>query len=126
MCCIYTYVIILSLLYILTDIESDFNEVFQTTSKFSANWEDIGSRLGITKYTIDIIARNNGNDVTKCMSNMIEKWLKRETPEQPLPTWSHLCNAIASVDLSAAERIAAERIAADKGLDIKPTGRIYL
>ena len=52
---------------------------------------------------------------------MIEAWLKRETPEQPLPTWSRLCNAIANVDLSSAERIAA-----DKGLHIMPTGRICL
>ena len=55
------------------------------------------------------------------MSGMIETWLKRETPEQPLPTWSRLCTAIASVDLSSAERIAV-----DKGFHIMPTGRIYL
>ena len=88
----------MSLLYIITDIQ-DFNEVYQTTKQFSASWEDIGCILGITKYTINIIARNNSNDVTRCMSGMIETWLKRETPEQPLPTWSCLCNAIASVDL---------------------------
>ena len=111
----------MSLFYNITDIQTDFNEVYQTTKQFSANWEDIGSRLGITKYTINIIARNNSNDVTGCMSDMIEAWLKRETPEQPLPTWSRLCNAIANVDLSSAERIAA-----DKGLHIMPTGRICL
>ena len=54
------------------------------------------------------------------MSGMIETWLKRETPEQPLPTWSRLCTAIASVDLSSAERIAV-----DKGFHITPTGRLY-
>ena len=105
------------LFYIITDIETDFNEVYQTTKQFSANWEDIGCILGITKYTINIIARNNSNYVTRCMSDMIEIWLKRETPEQPLPTWSRLCNAIASVDLSTAERIAV-----DMGFHIIPTG----
>ena len=55
------------------------------------------------------------------MSDMIEIWLKRETPEQPLPTWRNMCNAIASVDRSTAERIAV-----DKRLHIIPTGIIYL
>ena len=55
------------------------------------------------------------------MSAMIETWLKRENPQQPLPTWSRLCDAIASVDRSTAERIAA-----DKGFHIMPTGRFYL
>ena len=116
--CIFTNVI--CHYYIITDIQ-DFSEVYQTTKQFSANWEDIGCILGITKYAINIIARNNSNDVTRCMSGMIETWLKRETPEQSLPTWSRLCTAIASVDLSSAERIAV-----DKGFHIMPTGRIYL
>ena len=106
--------------YIITDTQPDFNEVYQATKQLSANWEEIGCILGITKPTIDIIARNN-NNVTRCMSDMIATWLKRETQEQPLPTWSRLCNAIASVDLSFAERIAA-----DKGVVIMPTGIIYL
>ena len=94
--------------------------IYQTTKQFSANWEDIGCILGITKPNIDIIARNNNNNVTRCMSDMIASWLKRETPEQPLPTWRNMCTAIASVDLTTAERIAAT-----KGFHITPTGRLY-
>ena len=111
----------MSLFYIITDIQTDFNDVYQTTKQFSANWEDIGCILGITKPTIDIIARNNSNNVTRCMSDMIASWLKRESPTQPLPTWSCLCTAIASVDLTTAERIAV-----DNGFHIIPTGRFYL
>ena len=110
----------MSLLCIITDIQTDFNEVYQKTKEFSANWEDIGCILGITKYTINIIARNNSNDVTRCMSDMIASWLKRESPGQRLPTWRNMCTAIASVDLSSAERIAAA-----KGFHIMPTGRFY-
>ena len=104
----------------ITGNETDFNEVYLTTKQFSANWEDIGCILGITKSTIDIIARNNNNNVTRCMSDMIASWLKRETPEQPLPTWKNMCTAIASVDLTTAESIAAT-----KGFRIMPTGRLY-
>ena len=100
----YLYICNISLFYIITDTQPDFNEVYQATKQFSANWEDIGSILGITKHTIDSIARNNNNNVTRCMSDMIASWLKRETQEQPLPTWSRLVNAIA--DVSSAKRIA--------------------
>ena len=55
------------------------------------------------------------------MSDVIASWLKRENPTQPLPTWSCLCNAIANVDLTTAERIAV-----DKELQIIPTGRMYM
>ena len=110
----------MSLFCIITDYGTDFNEVYLKTVQLSANWEDIGSRLGITRPTIDIIARNNSNNVTGCMSDMIASWLKRESPGQCLPTWRNMCNAIASVDLSSAERIAV-----DKGFHITPTGRLY-
>ena len=121
MYCICTYVIIISLFYIITDIDPDFNEVYQTTKQFSANWENIGSRLGIRRTTIDIIARNNNNNVTGCMSDMIASWLKRESPGQRLPTWRNMCTAIAaSGDLATAESIAAA-----KGFHIMSTGRLY-
>ena len=110
----------MSLFYIITDIQTDFNDVYQTTKQFSANWENIGCSLCITKPTIDIIARNNNNNVTRCMSDMIASWLKRKSPTQLLPTWRNMCTAIASVDLTTAESIAAA-----KGFRIMPTGRIY-
>ena len=116
----YLYICNMLLFCIITDFQTDFNDVYLTTKQFSANWEDIGSRLGIKRYTIDIIARNNTNDVTRCMSDMIASWLKRESQGQHLPTWKNMCTAIASVDLTAAESIAAT-----KGFHIMPTGRLY-
>ena len=110
----------MSLFCIITDFGTDFNDVYLTTKPFSANWEDIGCRLGIRRFTIEIIARNNGNNVTRCMSGMIASWLKRESPGQHLPTWKNMCSAIGSVDLTAAERIAV-----DKGFRITSTGRLY-
>ena len=110
----------MSLFYIITDFKTDFNEIYLKTKQFSANWEDIGSRLGIRKRAINIIARNNNNHVNRCMSDIIETWLKRGSPGQCLPTWRNMCRAIAGVDLTAAERIAAS-----KGFHITPTGRLY-
>ena len=95
---------------IFTDI-NDLGEVEQTCQQFSAyHWEEIGSVLGIKKTRS-----------TSSMSKMLSSWLQRENPEQPLPTWSILCDAIATVD-----RTAAEKIAADKGFCITHTGIIIL
>ena len=90
-----------------TDI-NDLGEVEQTCQQFSANhWEEIGSVLGIRS--------------TASMSKMLSSWLQRKNPEQPLPTWKILCDAISTVD-----RTAAEKIAADKGLNTTHTGIIIL
>ena len=92
---------------IFTDI-NDLGEVEQTCQQFSANhWEEIGSILGIKKTRS-----------TESMSNMLSSWLQRKNP---LPTWKILCDAIVTVD-----RTAAEKIAADKGFSITRTGTIIL
>ena len=92
---------------IFTDI-NDLGEVEQTCQQFSANhWEEIGSVLGIKK------TRSSAS-----MSKMLSSWLQRKAP---LPTWKILCDAIATVDSTAAEKIAA-----DKGFCITRTGTIIL
>ena len=55
------------------------------------------------------------------MSELIAKWLRRDTPEQPLPTWRILCDAIATVYWTVAEEIAT-----DKGFNITQTGIIIM
>ena len=89
----------------------------RTCKQFSEYWEEIGSVLGIRKATIDIIAQDTSG--ASMMSKILESWLNRDNPEQPLPTWRILCNAIATVD-----RTAAETISADKGFNITYTGTI--
>ena len=97
----------------------DFNEVDQTCEQFSAEWKKIGGQLGIKITTIDIIAANNTTSVKSCMSAMLASWLKRECPEQPLPTWKILCDAIATFYMTSAMKIAT-----DKGVNITCTGII--
>ena len=105
----------------MTDINNDFNEVDQICKQFSVNWKEIGGKLGISRNTIEIIAKDN-NKVKQCMSELIAQWLRRDTPEQPLPTWRILCEAIATV----ADRTAADKIARDKGFNITQTGIIFI
>ena len=89
-----------------------------TCQQLSVNWEKIGGVLGISKTIIDIIAHSAS---AASMSKMLSSWLNRESPDQPLPTWKILCDAIAAVD-----RTAAEKIAADKGFTITHTGTIIM
>ena len=105
---------------IITDI-NEFHEVDQICEQFSANWKKIGGRLNITRNTIDIIGKDNNDKVKECMSELIAKWLRRETPKQPPPTWNILCDAIATVDMTAAQRIARE-----KGVPIMHAGMIIM
>ena len=83
----------------------NFNEVYPECEQFSADWEDIGCYLGITKATVSIIKEDNSG-AKKRLSGLIAAWLKRDGVNQPLPTWRMLCKAIARVDRNSAEEIA--------------------
>ena len=100
---------------LITDIK-DFNEVYQTSKQFSTKWIVIGFGLGISKITINGISARRDLDDVGCMSKIISAWLKKDTPEQPPPTWKILCDAIAKVD-----KTAAEKIATDKGFNLVPS-----
>ena len=105
-----------------TYLIKDFNEVYQTSKQFSTQWIVIALELGISKTTIDGIRERKELDSVGCMSEIISAWLKKDTSEQPPPTWKILCDAIAKVDSTAAEKIAT-----DKGFDFMPsTGNNYI
>ena len=102
----YTLILLLNPLYFYIDI-NDYNEVNAVCEEFSFMWEEIGSKLGIKRYAIETINVDKSTS-QKRMSAMIVVWLKREDIKQPLPTWRLLCQAIASVDRTYAERISKE------------------
>ena len=105
----------------ITGIDADFKEVYLTCKGFSANWEDIAISLGIKKSSIEIIARDNPNKVTGCMSDVIATWLRRESLQQQTPTWRNLCIAIANANKNA----VVERIGYGKRIDTLSAGRSY-
>ena len=76
----------------------------------SAQWRDLGTRLGVMKPTLDIIQANNRGDVEGCMSEVIDKWLKRDVLDQGAdpPTWRNLCLALSHIDKPLAESISVE------------------
>ena len=61
-------------------------------------WRDLGIELlgqdGISQ--LDVIKVNNGNDVTKCCSEMLALWRQR----QPSASWNQLIEALKQVKLN--------------------------
>jgi len=61
-------------------------------------WRDLGIELlgqdGISQ--LDVIKVNNGNDVTKCCSEMLTLWRQR----QPSASWNQLIEALKQVELN--------------------------
>jgi len=66
-------------------------------------WRDLGIELlGQGEISqLDVIKVNNGNDVTKCCSEILALWRQR----QPSASWSQLIEALRQVKLN---RIATE------------------
>ena len=91
---------------------NDYHEVIQECKHCSANWETIGSNLGIPQYTLAIIKKNNPVDCEQCMSVVLAMWLKR-VDEKTIPSWRSLCRALCGVDRSTADQIAAKHHVTD-------------
>ena len=91
------------------------NEVYQTCQQFSAKWEEIGVRLGISEGIIGAIAEDNKYQSAECMLDMLNRLIK-----QARTTWRDLCDAIADV----VGRTAAEKIAIDKGVNQTYSGTV--
>ena len=84
---------------------NDFNEVYQESKHCSADWEDIGSLLGISKYTIAIIKEDNPQRCEHRMNAMLTHWLKK-MDNHANPSWKSLCKALYIVDRDTADQIA--------------------
>ena len=62
--------------------------------------------MGIKPHTLDAIEIENSRIKDKMLA-MFASWLKRESTENPLPTWNNLIRAVSdSVGIEEAETIA--------------------
>ena len=82
----------------------------------SVHWRDLGARLGVLQYALDTIEVDCNGKVEKCMSAMLEKWLRRplgEVQDDVKPTWNSLCVALSHIDRPLAERLAEKHDCGD-------------
>ena len=85
---------------------NDLGSLFKGCKDVSADWKIIGSALGIKKNTLDAL-ENDYIGSKKRMFEMLAVWLRRESVQQPVPTWHILIRAVSdSVGITEAENIA--------------------
>ena len=66
-----------------------FNEVFRKLWNASVKWYNIGLCLGLDKTSLDIIKKNNQQDIDSCFREMLNLWFK-----QVRGTWQMLIDAL--------------------------------
>ena len=83
----------------------DLRAVRKAIFSVRTKWYDIGVELEIFHYTLDAIQAENPNNVARCLTKMLIKWLNRVSPP---PTWSDLVQALSSEPVE--EKVLAEKI----------------
>ena len=81
--------------------------VYFACEEICPRWEDLAARLFVSRSSVGII-RADGRDSADCLRKLLDVWLKRSSPEQPLPSWRGLCDALSNLDQSLSERISSE------------------
>ena len=70
--------------------------------------------MGIKSHTLDAIESDNSRSRNR-MFEMLASWLRRESAQQPVPTWHILIRAVSdSVGIEEAENIAKNFVCTHK------------
>ena len=82
---------------------SDLDDVLRllTACGFSKKkWHELGLRLGLLKGTLDEIEANYSNDVSRCLTECLDKWLHRADNANGRggATWNSLSDALKSIN----------------------------
>ena len=62
------------------------SSVYMACKDVSPNWEDFAALLSVPRPMVERI-RQDGKDSSDCLRRMLDEWLKRSSPDQPLPSW---------------------------------------
>ena len=83
------------------------SSVYFACENICPKWEDLAARLSVSRSSVGII-RADGKDSTDCLRKLLDEWLKRSSPEQPLPSWRVLCDALTHLDPPLSKSISAQ------------------
>ena len=83
-----------------------YNEVITSIQTFSAHWEQLAIQLQVNRLEVKKICKDNNNSQSSLQA-LMDVWLGR-AGDEVYPTWRKLCDAVASVDRPAAEKIAKD------------------
>ena len=71
------------------------------TSRYAPNWKEIGTLLGLSSVTLEIIEQDNHYKTRACCNAMFNKWLQHD----PNAAWKHLFDAIESPVVSSGQAV---------------------
>ena len=93
---------------------SDLADVldFLTACDFpKKKWHELGLRLGLLMSTLDEIEANYSNDVSRCLTGCLDKWLRRadNVNSRGGATWNSLSDALKSInEVAVADKLNQE------------------
>ena len=87
----------------------DWDSVVSAVGPLTAQWDDLGRKLGIHRDTLAIIARNNKEITGLCLNETIAQWLQLNyiTDRYSRPSWRSLAEAVVSLNKSLFLKIAS-------------------
>ena len=74
-------------------------------------WHELGLSLGLLMSTLGEIEANYPNNVSRCLSECLDKWLRRadNVDSRGGATWNSLSDALKSInEVAAAEKLSKE------------------
>ena len=81
------------------DTTPSLKDLYQhITPQYAADWEVIGTLLGLPSGTLGIIEHDNMHKATRCCNAMLRRWLEIDTSA----TWKKIFTVIESPAVSSA------------------------
>ena len=90
------------------DRNDDFADVLDSLETLAASWDKLARKLKLNSDRIEIIDRNHRGDSETCLSEIVKQFLRRnyDTERYGRPSWRMVAQAVASVDMALAQKIA--------------------
>ena len=98
---------------VVADIEDldDVLDLLKACGFSKKRWHELGLRLGLLKGTLDDIEVNHPNDVSRCLTECLDKWLRRadKVDSRGGATWNSLSDALKSInEVAVADKLNQE------------------
>uniref|UniRef100_A0A1X7TA31 Death domain-containing protein n=1 Tax=Amphimedon queenslandica TaxID=400682 RepID=A0A1X7TA31_AMPQE len=108
---------------------NDVDDLLERCGFPQARWHELGLKLGLHKYTLDVLGAVFSRDIPQCLTECLSKWLRRadNVDSKGGATFDSLSDALKSMnENAAADKLDQEkRNAMISGNDIKGTNDVH-
>ena len=93
----------------------DWDAVVSAVGPLTAQWDDLGRKLGMRCDTLAIIARDNKEITGRCLNETITQWLQLNYIDRySHPSWRSLAEAVVDLNKSLFLKIASNHEVKDE------------